>query len=104
MKSGVRMSARFLHSGGVSDTYSFANPGNHAQRCNSRAFAHYGRAFRRGARRIDSQSSITGLHHIAAQNSDGEYALVISNPGEAEDVTAGAGEQHGLDSAQAEIR
>lgn len=50
------------------------------------AFAHYGRAFRRGARRIDSQSSITGLHHIAAQNSDGEYALIISNPGPARTV------------------
>ena len=45
------------------------------------AFAHYARAFRRGARRFESQSSVTDLHHVAAENPDGEYAMIISNTG-----------------------
>jgi glucosylceramidase len=50
------------------------------------AFAHYSRAFRRGARRIDSQSSATDLHHVSVENQGGEYALIISNPGQAKTV------------------
>jgi glucosylceramidase len=50
------------------------------------AFAHYGRAFRRGARRIESVGSNIDLRHVAAQNSDGEYALILSNPGGARTV------------------
>ena len=45
------------------------------------AFAHYARAFRRGARRFESLSSVTNLHHVAVENPDREYALIISNPG-----------------------
>jgi len=45
------------------------------------AFAHYARAFRRGARRFESLSSVANLHHVAVDNPDREYALIISNPG-----------------------
>ena len=55
------------------------------------AFAHYGRAFRRGARRIDSESSLTDLHHVAAQNTDGEFGLIISNPGPTRTVQVALG-------------
>lgn len=55
------------------------------------AFAHYGRAFRRGARRIHSQSSAADLHQVAAQNPNGEYAMIISNPGQARTVELATG-------------
>jgi glucosylceramidase len=45
------------------------------------ATAHYARAIRRGARRFDSQSKASALHHVAFQNTDGEQVLVITNPG-----------------------
>lgn len=50
------------------------------------ALAHYGRAFRRGARRIDSQSDSREFQHVAARNSDGQLAVIISNPGTARTV------------------
>jgi glucosylceramidase len=50
------------------------------------AFAHYARAFRRGARRCESESSIANLNHVAAENVNGEYAIVISNSGHARTV------------------
>lgn len=43
------------------------------------AFAHFSRAIRRNAVRIDSQSEQAGVAHVAAKNPDGSYALVITN-------------------------
>ena len=50
------------------------------------AFAHYSRAIRRGARRFDSRSSAAGLQHVAAQNADGQQALVLTNAGPARSI------------------
>ena len=50
------------------------------------AFAHYARAFRRGARRLQSHGSMTDLHQVAGENPEGEYAMVISNPGQGRTV------------------
>jgi len=47
------------------------------------AFAHYSRAIRRGARRIDSQSDAAGLGHVAVENPDGQQVLVVTNAGPA---------------------
>lgn len=47
------------------------------------AFAHYSRLVRRGARRLDSQSSIADLPHVAFENPDGQRLLIVTNPGSA---------------------
>jgi glucosylceramidase len=47
------------------------------------AFAHYSRAVRRGARRIDSTAGPKGVSHVAFANPDGSTVAVLSNPGEA---------------------
>jgi glucosylceramidase len=61
------------------------------------AFAHYARRIRRGARRFDSQSGASDLHHVAFENPDGQQLLVVSNPGPAKTITVG------LDNLRAEI-
>ncbi len=43
------------------------------------AFNHYARTMRRGARVIASEGGEPGLSHVAARNSDGGYALVLTN-------------------------
>ena len=45
------------------------------------AFAHYARAIRRGARRLESSSKIEGVTHVAFVNPDGTNALVVTNAG-----------------------
>ena len=45
------------------------------------AFAHYSRAMKRGARRIESSSVLPGISHVAAVNPDGSYAVILTNPG-----------------------
>ncbi len=50
------------------------------------AFAHYSRAGRRGARRFDSQTNTTDLHHVAFENTDGQRVLALSNPGAARTI------------------
>ncbi|MGC1202254.1 MAG: glycoside hydrolase family 30 beta sandwich domain-containing protein, partial [Candidatus Acidiferrales bacterium] len=47
------------------------------------AFAHFSRAIRRGARRIDSQSAAADLQHVAAVNADGQQVLLVTNSGAA---------------------
>ncbi|MGC1913552.1 MAG: glycoside hydrolase family 30 beta sandwich domain-containing protein [Candidatus Acidiferrales bacterium] len=47
------------------------------------AFAHFSRAIRRGARRIDSQSAAADLQHVAAVNANGQQALLVTNSGAA---------------------
>jgi glucosylceramidase len=50
------------------------------------AFAHYSRLIRRGARRIDSQSSAVDLKHVALENPDGRQVLVLTNTGPARTI------------------
>jgi glucosylceramidase len=50
------------------------------------AFAHFSRVIRRGARRFDSQSIITGLQHVALENPDGQQVLVVTNRGPARTI------------------
>jgi len=50
------------------------------------AFAHYSRAIRRGARRFDSQSAASALHHVASENPDGRQVLVVTNEGAARTI------------------
>jgi len=43
------------------------------------AFAHFARFIRRGARRFDSQTTLTGVDHVGVENPDGQRVLVLSN-------------------------
>lgn len=45
------------------------------------AFAHYSRVIRRGARRFDSHTPVTDLHHVGVENPDGRQILIVINPG-----------------------
>jgi glucosylceramidase len=45
------------------------------------AFAHYSRAIRRGARRIESSGELQGVSHAAFANPDGSTAVVLTNTG-----------------------
>jgi glucosylceramidase len=47
------------------------------------AFAHYSRAFRRAAKIVQSDGEIKDIHHVAAQNADGTYAVTLTNAGAA---------------------
>ena len=49
------------------------------------AFAHYSRFIRRGAHRIESQSTANDLYHTSFENPDGQQILVLTNPGKARD-------------------
>lgn len=46
------------------------------------AFAHLSRSIRRGARRVDSSSTVSGIDHVAFENRDGKKALVVTNSGD----------------------
>ena len=46
------------------------------------AFAHYSRAVRRGARRIESEGSVERVSHVAFANLEGSTVLVLTNGGE----------------------
>ena len=50
------------------------------------AFAHFSRLIHRGARRLDSQGTLSGVEHVAFQNPDGLRVLVLTNPGPARTV------------------
>jgi glucosylceramidase len=50
------------------------------------AFAHFSRAVRRGARRLDSQGSIAGVDHVAFENADGGRVVVLTNSAAARNV------------------
>ncbi len=50
------------------------------------AFAHYSRAARPGARRIESSADIEGVSHVAFANPDGTEAVVVTNRGPAKQV------------------
>jgi glucosylceramidase len=48
--------------------------------------AHFSRSIRRGARCFDSESTLTGISHVAFANPDGTRVLVVTNPGPAQTV------------------
>jgi glucosylceramidase len=50
------------------------------------AFAHFSRNVRRGAKRIESSSSVAGVEHVAFENPDGGKVLVVANKGDAKTV------------------
>jgi glucosylceramidase len=52
-----------------------------------RAFAHYSRCVRRGARRFASEGVLTDVDHIAFENSDGQEVLIVTNSGPAQTIT-----------------
>lgn len=51
------------------------------------AFAHYVRAARCGAHRIESSGNLEGMSHVAFENPDGRKAVVLTNRGSAKQVT-----------------
>lgn len=53
--------------------------------------AHFSRAIRRGARRFDSESTLTGISHVAFANPGGTQVLVVTNPGPAQTATVQMG-------------
>ena len=50
------------------------------------AMAHFSKVLRRGARRIESQSTAASLAHIAFENPDGKKITVLTNTGAARNV------------------
>jgi glucosylceramidase len=48
------------------------------------AMTHYSRAIKRDARVLQSQGSVPDVDHVAVQNPDGRFALVLTNGGAAE--------------------
>jgi len=57
------------------------------------AIGHFSKFVKRGARRIDSQSKIDGLDHVAFENSDGGRVLVVTNSGGARKVSVTVGDK-----------
>jgi glucosylceramidase len=55
------------------------------------AFAHFSRMVRRGARRFDSQSTISGISHVAFENPDAGRTLVVTNAGAVRQVALQTG-------------
>jgi glucosylceramidase len=51
------------------------------------AFAHFSRAVRRGAKRIQSTSRIAHVDHVGFENPDGRRVLVVTNSGPARTAT-----------------
>jgi len=50
------------------------------------AFAHYSRLMKRGARRLESESTTSELQHVAVENPDGQLVVVLTNPGAVRNV------------------
>ena len=50
------------------------------------ALRHFSLHLQRDGRRIASQTDASGLRHLAVENPDGSFALVMTNPGEAKDL------------------
>jgi glucosylceramidase len=55
------------------------------------AFAHFSRLIKRGARRFDSQSQQSDVHHVGCVNPDGQHVLIVTNSGAAKQVTISLG-------------
>jgi glucosylceramidase len=50
------------------------------------AFAQFSRVIRRGARRFESSSRMGDVRHVAVENPDGRYVLILTNPGAARSI------------------
>ena len=50
------------------------------------ALRHFSQHLQRDGRRIASQTDVPGLRHVAVENPDGSFALVLTNPREARDL------------------
>jgi glucosylceramidase len=50
------------------------------------ALRHFSLHLQKDSRRIASETVVPGLRHLAVQNPDGTFALVLSNPGDAKDL------------------
>ena len=50
------------------------------------AMSHYSKLVRRGARVIASQGDVNNVDHVAFQNPDGSFVLVLTNRGEQQGV------------------
>jgi len=50
------------------------------------AMAHYSKVIRRGARVISSIGELNNVDHVALQNPDGSFALIVTNRGEQQQV------------------
>jgi glucosylceramidase len=57
------------------------------------AFAHFSRAVRRGAKRVESTGPVTDVDHVAFENTDGGKVLIVTNSGPAKSVTLRHGGQ-----------
>ncbi len=55
------------------------------------ALAHFSRLIGRGARRFDSQGTLTDVDHVAFENPGGEQVMVLTNGGEARTVAVRSG-------------
>jgi glucosylceramidase len=55
------------------------------------ALSHYSRAFRPGAKIIETHGNVPGVSHIGAQNSDGSIVLIVTNPHAAQPVQISRG-------------
>lgn len=55
------------------------------------AFAHFSRAIRRGARRIESRGELAGIDHVAFENPGGGRGLLVTNTGPARKIVVRMG-------------
>jgi glucosylceramidase len=56
------------------------------------ALAHFSRFIRRGAKRLGSQSSAPGVHHVMVENPDGRRVVVLANSADARSIKLQMGE------------
>jgi O-glycosyl hydrolase len=50
------------------------------------ALRHFSQHLQRDGRRIASASNVPSLRHLAVRNADGGFGLVMTNPGEDQDL------------------
>ena len=51
------------------------------------ALGHFSKFVKRGARRIWSECDVHGIHNVAFVNPNGEYVVVVANPGSATEIS-----------------
>jgi len=59
-----------------------------------RAIAHFSRYVKRGARCIGSECDMGGIFQVDFRNPDGEYVVIISNPGSVANASLVIGDRH----------
>jgi glucosylceramidase len=55
------------------------------------AFAHFSKNIQRNAQVLHSEGNVEGIQHVAFENPDGSYVLVLTNRGEARPVSCAVG-------------